>query len=348
MVSVADRVAYAGSQTARVGWFIAEYFLALRALGNQVEQDYGRRARTTADGLSWLSRELYQLFRRDWDNIAAGFYKPPHDMSRPPQRLLATARAYFDDLPRVNRRRLARGNSEVYRAPPPGTPKLPRYYLQNFHYQTDGYLSERSARLYDHQVEILFGGGADAMRRRLLVPIHFYLRRRRAAEVRLIDVASGTGQFLTFLKDNHPAMDVTALDLSAPYLAEARRRLERYGRIRYAVGGAEAIPLPDASVDLVTCIFLFHELPRRVRAAAATEMARVLKPGGQVLFLDSIQRGDRDNLDKLLDAFPQQYHEPYYDDYTRQDLPALFEDAGLRLGGSDIVFMSKMMVLEKP
>ena len=41
----------------------------------------------------------------------------------------------------------------------------PTYYLQNFHFQTGGWLTEESAKLYDTQVEILFGGAADAMRR---------------------------------------------------------------------------------------------------------------------------------------------------------------------------------------
>jgi hypothetical protein len=48
---------------------------------------------------------------------------------------------------------------------------FPDYYLQNVHHQTDGYLSDHSAALYDLQVEILFHGAADPMRRRLLKPL---------------------------------------------------------------------------------------------------------------------------------------------------------------------------------
>ena len=49
--------------------------------------------------------------------------------------------------------------------------RYPPYYLQKFHFQTDGYLSDGSAERYDHQVEVLFGGGAAAMRRHALVPL---------------------------------------------------------------------------------------------------------------------------------------------------------------------------------
>ena len=47
----------------------------------------------------------------------------------------------------------------------------PNYYLRNFHHQTDGYLSDFSASIYDLQVEILFNGSADAMRRRIIKPL---------------------------------------------------------------------------------------------------------------------------------------------------------------------------------
>ena len=39
----------------------------------------------------------------------------------------------------------------------------------------------------------------------------------------------------------------------------------------------------------VTCVYLFHELPAGVRRAVAAEMARVLRPGGLVVLVDSVQ-----------------------------------------------------------
>ena len=69
-----------------------------------------------------------------------------------------------------------------------GACRFPRYYLQNFHFQTDGYLSDASAELYDYQVDVMFYGAADAMRRQALVPLGETLRGRRIAEMRLLDI----------------------------------------------------------------------------------------------------------------------------------------------------------------
>ena len=353
MVGPVERIAYAAAQTARIGWYFGQSLLSSRLSRGAIPS---RESAGPATKTEYVLAGLRWLMRRDWRNIEAGYYRIPHDLVQPPGKALADARAFFRDLPAVNARRRSRDNAQVFHAPPEGTEKLPRYYRQNFHYQTDGYLSEHSARLYDHQVEVLFGGGGDAMRRQVLVPIHHYVAARPDKKLRLLDVACGTGGFLSYLVDNHPRMDVTALDLSVPYLAEARRRVARRARpmggrrrapARFLQGAAESIPLPDASIDIAVCIFLFHELPAKIRAQAAGEMARVLKPGGQLIFLDSLQLSDRPDLSALLEYFPQAFHEPYYADYIRCDLPALFERAGLAVGGTDLVFLSKMMVLEK-
>jgi ubiquinone/menaquinone biosynthesis C-methylase UbiE len=61
---------------------------------------------------------------------------------------------------------------------------------------------------------------------------------------------------------------------------------------------------------------MFHELPPMVRRVIIGECARVMKPGGRLVLVDSLQRGDEPDYDGLLDLFPQNYHEPYYASYT--------------------------------
>ena len=54
--------------------------------------------------------------------------------------------------------------------------------------------------------------------------------------------------------------------------------------MRFHHGDAERIPLPDASVDAVVCECAFCTFPDK--ATAASEMARVLRPGGRVGITD--------------------------------------------------------------
>lgn len=225
---------------------------------------------------------------------------------------------------------------------------LPEYFKQDFHFQTGGYLSEDSAKLYDIQVETLFHGSAAAMRRRALVPLAKFMQRRDQRRVSLLDVACGTGRLLKDLRLTYPAMRLTGLDLSSSYLAEAQRHFSNLRRAGWLAANAEQIPLDDGSHDVVTTVFLFHELPPDVRRTVAREVNRVLKPGGLFIFIDSLQIGDRPGWDGLLEAFPVRFHEPYYRGYLLDDLGTVFSAAGLCVEGQELAFLSKMMVCRKP
>jgi ubiquinone/menaquinone biosynthesis C-methylase UbiE len=75
------------------------------------------------------------------------------------------------------------------------------------------------------------------------------------------------------------------LDLSEAYQKEAKRHLQRWSRTDLMVAKAESIPLPDESQDAVTSIFMFHELPPKVRRIVLSEFACVLKPGGRLVLV---------------------------------------------------------------
>jgi ubiquinone/menaquinone biosynthesis C-methylase UbiE len=73
---------------------------------------------------------------------------------------------------------------------------------------------------------------------------------------------------------------VTGIDPSSGMLAIARERIpeNHHQRISFVEGDAERIPLPDASVDVITSAFALQLVPDRT--AALREMRRVLRPGG--------------------------------------------------------------------
>jgi ubiquinone/menaquinone biosynthesis C-methylase UbiE len=137
-------------------------------------------------------------------------------------------------------------------------------------------------------------------------------------------------------------MKLTGLDLSAPYLGEARRLVGRTARVKLIEGAAEKLPFDDGSIDLVFSSFLMHELPQEVRLDVLREMARVVRRDGLVVIVDSLQKGDRPEWDGLLDLFPHYFHEPYYAEYAAGSLADWAGTAGLVTSGSERAFLSSI------
>jgi ubiquinone/menaquinone biosynthesis C-methylase UbiE len=343
-VNPIERVAYDLSQAGRIAWFYAHAELAGRLAPPILEPPEIHAPLPTRQQ---MIGDLLELFRRDRANIEAGSYRLPGDLFGSPLSALERSLRFLSDLGRIDRRRRERIHDEVRGAAEGRAARLPDYYAQNFHFQTDGYLSDHSAAVYDFQVEVLFKGGADAMRRQALLPIAEHLRGRRIREQRLLDVGCGTARFLGFVKQNYPRLPVVGLDLSEAYLRRARRKLRAWSWVELGQGAAEALPFADASFDLVSCVYLFHELPRPVRERAAAEFARVLRSGGRLVLVDSFQRGDEPSFDGLLELFPLAYHEPYFEDYVRHDLAALFGEVGLLPRSAERAHMSKTMTFDK-
>src|SRR5438309_10948940 len=97
----------------------------------------------------------------------------------------------------------------------------------------------------------------------------------------------------------------------------------------------------------MTSIFMFRELPPKVRGTVVREIPRILKPGGRLVILDSLQLGDEPDYDGMLELFPQNYHEPYYAGYIREDFRALAAACGLAHVRDVKAFVSKVMVFDK-
>ena len=91
---------------------------------------------------------------------------------------------------------------------------------------------------------------------------------------RVVDVGAGTGKLTRHLAGR--GLDVVAVDPSERMLAQLRRVLPE---VPAHLGSAEAIPLPDDSVDVVLIAQAWHWVDR---ARAVPEIARVLSPGGRL------------------------------------------------------------------
>jgi demethylmenaquinone methyltransferase / 2-methoxy-6-polyprenyl-1,4-benzoquinol methylase len=98
------------------------------------------------------------------------------------------------------------------------------------------------------------------------------------------DLASGTGDIAFAL--SRDGRVVVGLDVSREMLARATARARATDGVapRLAAGDMMAVPLADASVDVVTVGYGLRNAPRL--DSALDEIARVLRPGGHVVTLD--------------------------------------------------------------
>lgn len=94
---------------------------------------------------------------------------------------------------------------------------------------------------------------------------------------RVVDLAGGTGRVADALRRD--GYDPVVADVSRGMLTRARDR-----RLRVMQADAGTLPLDDDSVDAVVVVDAYHHLPEQ--AAALSEAARVVAPGGVVVVRD--------------------------------------------------------------
>jgi ubiquinone/menaquinone biosynthesis C-methylase UbiE len=131
------------------------------------------------------------------------------------------------------------------------------------------------AALYDRCFAAVEDAGLREMRRELL----------SEAQGRTIDIGSGTGANLEL----YPAEVELVMAEPDPHMArQLRRKLAASGReVEFVEAGAEDLPFEDSSFDTAVFTLVLCTVPDP--RAALGEVARVLKPGGKMLFLEHVR-----------------------------------------------------------
>jgi ubiquinone/menaquinone biosynthesis C-methylase UbiE len=351
------KLAYQTLQQGKAAFGIAHKTLSRRVLNTieplgLIEKAIDRPAPSVPPEIFQETRDSYnQLLVTDWEDADRGIYPKALLFDDPWDDFLKYYPAVCLDIPTLWNRAQTKNVRDFDRTI--DTTGLPNYYTQNFHHQTDGYLSDRSAQIYDIQVELLFNGAADAMRRRILAPLKAGLQpfpETPNSEIKHLDIACGTGRTLRMIRSILPNAKLYGVDLSEAYLRKANQLLSQLpGELpQLAQAPGESLPYVDRYFHLLSCVFLFHELPAPVRQQVIDEAFRVIKPGGTFVICDSIQLVDRPQWSAMLDGFAEMFHEPFYRNYTQDNLRDRLETAGFTIQSESTHFMSKYLVAQKP
>ncbi len=101
-------------------------------------------------------------------------------------------------------------------------------------------------------------------------------------DIALLDVGCGTGTQLALYR--RPGCRLVGIDTSPAMLSQARRTLGASAELDRA--DATRLPFGPATFDLVTVVFVLHEMPPAIRPAVLAECRRVLKPEGRIMVMD--------------------------------------------------------------
>ncbi len=140
-----------------------------------------------------------------------------------------------------------------------------------------------------------------------------------------LDVGCGTGPLLLRLLKRRPDLHATGIDPSAGMLAIARAKLAGYS-VDLQQGGADSLPLPTHSVDLVTMANMLHYVARP--SLACVEARRVLRPCGVLAVVDYVPRGC---LGSVADGLIRLYDHGHVRTHNLPELCAILAYAGFHM-----------------
>ncbi|MBC7247193.1 MAG: methyltransferase domain-containing protein [Actinobacteria bacterium] len=102
----------------------------------------------------------------------------------------------------------------------------------------------------------------------------------------VLDLGCGAGALLRRLAEAYVGAEIYGVDPSEKMVRRCERGLRGVKGVSVREGTATAIPLPDASVDAVLSNLALHHVPPGGRESCARELARVLRPGGRLVYAD--------------------------------------------------------------
>jgi 2-polyprenyl-3-methyl-5-hydroxy-6-metoxy-1,4-benzoquinol methylase len=141
----------------------------------------------------------------------------------------------------------------------------------------------RWPRIYTLILKMAFRGKEPELRRLIAD-----LAQLRPGEA-VLDVGCGTGTLALEVCERVGITGrVYGIDPSQQMIAYARRKAaERSLSVNFQLGVVEQLAFPDHSFDVVLCTWMIHHLPIADKQRGLAEIARVLKPGGRLLLVDS-------------------------------------------------------------
>jgi SAM-dependent methyltransferase len=193
------------------------------------------------------------------------------------------------------------------------------------------------SRIYDPFIRLLFfflnGGFGGAQRWRQMIVDWVDPR----PGDRIMDICCGTGTLSAMLAERLAGGgQLVGLELSSDQLRMARKK-PNPGRLSFINGDAQQLPFPDGHFNRGVICGALHEMPAPVRQKVLAEARRVLRPEGQMVFVE--QHQPRNRWKRSAWDFLERFNPEYatYRDLMRRGLINEIEGGGFRVTRSRVI-----------
>ncbi len=200
--------------------------------------------------------------------------------------------------------------------------------------ETNNSYFEKSAARYDRNTRLI-----SSWRRKL------FEAARAETGNKIIDIATGTGAVAMVFASH--GFDTTGIDLSPEMLSIAHSKTRNLP-VKFLTADASALPFENKSFDIATVSFALHDMPLEIRKIAASEVYRILKPGGKFVVMDYFTPK---NLlwKKISFAIINSYEELNYCEFVNSNLNELLNEPGFHIVSEKIFLcgVAKLTVCTK-
>jgi ubiquinone/menaquinone biosynthesis C-methylase UbiE len=140
----------------------------------------------------------------------------------------------------------------------------------------------------------------------------------------VLDVACGTGRLAGILREQHPGICITGIDLSPAMIRQSQERLPEDASTAWHVGTISTVNFAPGSFDVVTCANAFHLFMGQ--EDTLERMRRLVRPGGTVCIVDWCREYFQI---RAIQGLARRFGAQYRNILTRAEMHAMATGAGL-------------------
>ena len=158
----------------------------------------------------------------------------------------------------------------------------------------------------------------------------------------LLDIACGPGDFLLYLSDVAPNINLTGTDIAPGMVKYASQKL--FGKARILESNAENQPFSENSFDIITIMMAFHHFPKKLESLQ--NIINLLRPNGVLVIADVVAKSNFQKkfwnmAEKIISV------RGYVGHYTESDIKEFAEKAGFTFSAEHIPRMPNRYMICK-